>query len=337
MNKKKHTSIRDVAEAAGVSVATVSRVMNKGPVSEHNRANVLKAIADTGYQPDTAAASLRKTRVKKIGVVIPDIGNPAYALTVKVAHEVLKARGYYLILGNTYGNSEDENEVLQMMMRERVSGVLYSTCEGDCNPQAFEIFKTLINRGVIPVFIGRDSHDLPVDTISVNNSEGITKLVDYLVRIGRKKIGFVSGGGCMKVSMERLDGFKTAMQKNNLTPVRELCEGPFSLEGGETLGERMLHDGTVDAMVCGNDMMAIGVMRAAKRMGLRVPQDLCVTGFDNINLATLVSPSLTTVHQPFDKIITRACTLMIDRIEGRLTEPHRDIQIDPEIVVRESA
>ena len=331
------SSIYDVAKQARVSAATVSRVLNGGSVSPKTKARVEKAIAAIGYEPDSLAVSLRKGKVRKIGVVVPDIGNPAYALTVKIAHDTLWEKKYSIILSSTYVSAEDELRAMELMLRERVAGILFSLNEGKTSPEILRMQKLFVERGIHMVFLGQRASGIPADSVSVDNEIALQKCVRYLKRTGRKKIAFLAGSDERAAAQERRDGFLKAMNEVGLPPVAAVCEGLFARANGEALAERLLAAHKIDALVCGNDLMAVGALRAARNFGLNVPNDLGIIGFDDIELASLVEPSLTTVHQPFDRIVNKACSLITGRINGSVDTGYSDLKIEPEVIVRESA
>ena len=337
MKKSRSCSILDVAKLAKVSPATVSRVLNNGPVSAATRAMVEGAIRKTGFQPDSHAVLLRKGRTKKIGVIVPDIANPAYSLTVKTAHDVLKRAGYSVILGISYGLADEERQALEMMQRERVSGLVISTCEGEDDRPMRPLFEQFVADKVPLVFLGREARGLPVDTISIDNVRAMETGVRYLVRTGRKRLAFLAGGDGFRAARERLNGFRKALTAHGLKPAGVAHEGPFTLENGQTLAARLLASTDADALVCGNDLMAIGALKAARQANRRVPEDVAVLGFDDIELAALVHPRLTTIRQSFGEIVQRACALLVERVEKPGQSVPQEQLLEPEIIIRETA
>lgn len=330
-------TIYDIARKAKVSSATVSRVLNGGCVKPATRDRIIKIIEKEGYIPDSSAIYLKKLKTRKIGLIVPDISNPGYPETVKVIHDFMKGKGYHLILGNTYGNVEEEEDILEMMQRERVAGIIVATCEGEDDTPLYPVFERLIKNKISIVFMGKKKDSLPVDVITVDNFSGAFKMTDYLLRTGRKKIGFIAGNRSLRATEERLKGYIEALRKRNIE-VREeiiMCEGEYTIEYGKKWAEKLLKEG-VDAIFCGNDLMAIGAIKKIEEIGKIVPEDISVAGFDDMFLTTLVKPKLTTVHQPLEKIALIGCERLLGRIEGELGE-YEEILIEPEIIIRESA
>ncbi len=330
-------TIYDIAKMAGVSSATVSRVLNNGSVKPATKERVLRIIKKQNYVPDSRGIYLKKLKTKKIGLIVPDITNPGYPVMVKTVHDFLKKKGYHLILGNTYGEISEEKDILEMMQRERVAGIVVGTCEGEDDSALYPLFKSLVDNGIKIVFMGKKRDGLPVDVSTVDNIKGTYKITRYLINTGRKKIGFIAGSRDLRATEERLEGYRKALAERNF-PVRAdniICEGSFTMEYGEKWGKTLFQKG-VDAIVCGNDLIAIGVLKAAEKTDIKIPGDVAVTGFDDIFLAALVRPSITTVREPAEGS-ERICEVLMERIEGKRTGEPEEIIFEPEIVIRESA
>jgi len=330
-------TIYDIAKKAKVSSATVSRALNGGSVNPSTKERIMRIIEKEGYIPDSSAVYLKKLKTKKIGLIVPDISNPGYPQTVKVIHDIMKSKGYHLILGNTYGNIEEEKNILEMMQRERVAGIIVATCEGEDDTLLYPIFRRLIKNGFPIVFMGKKKDGLPVDVISVNNFKGAFKITNYLLKTGRKKIGFIAGDRNLRATEERLEGYIEAHKKRGIKIHSEIviCEEEYTVEFGKKWTEKIIKE-KVDAIFCGNDLMAIGAIEKIEEMGKKVPEDIAVTGFDDIFLATLVKPAITTIHQPLEKIASIGCERLLGWIERKFKE-NEEILIEPEIIIRESA
>lgn len=330
-------TIYDIAEKAGVSSATVSRVLNKGSVRPATRERILRVIEHEDYIPDSRGSYLRKLCTKKIGLIVPDIANPGYPVTIKAIHDFLKRRGYHLILGNTYGEISEERDILDMMRTERVAGIIVGTCEGEDDTSLYPLFQNMVKNGIKIVFMGKKRDNLPVDVLTVDNVKGTYKITLYLLRTGKKNIGFMTGKKGLRATEERLQGYEQALTERGipLNPEHVICDGAYTMEYGEKWGGILMKRG-VDAVVCGNDLMAIGAIRAAEKMNIKVPEQVAVTGFDDIYLSALVRPGLTTIRQPLG-IAERGCEILLGRIEGNQEGVPEDLLFEPEIVIRESA
>lgn len=332
-------SIHDIAREVGVSATTVSRVLNNKSASAKTRARVLKAVEKSGYVPDARAVSLKRGSNKIIGIIIPDISNPVYPIGVKVIHDIARERGYHLILGNTYGRVDEELELLRMMMRERVAGLIVATCEGEddtaCNAYLDEIRRS----GGSVVLMGREKGNLGVDEISVDNTKGVYRGTQYLLKTGRKKIGFLVGRSGPLAREGRLAGYRRALSEAGAKQKEiVIMSEEWTRESGRREMENYLENGgNPDGLFCGNDLLAIGAMEAVRKSGRSVPGDVALVGFDDIEQASLVTPQLTTVRQPHQKVASLACSLLLDRIEGRERGGPKEILVEPELIVRESA
>ncbi|MDD3925650.1 MAG: LacI family DNA-binding transcriptional regulator [bacterium] len=332
-------SIYDIAKAAGVSATTVSRVLHNRSASTKTRIKVQQVIDKMGYIPDARASNLKSRQSNSIGVIVPDIANPIYPIAIKAMYELSRERGYHLILGNTYSRADEELEVLRMMARERVAGMIMGVCEGEdesyCNPYLEE----LINSGTSVVFAGRKCNGFAVDEITVDNEKGAYKATSYLLRIGRKRITFMAGKEGLYATEGRLRGYRQALSEIGIEPDKDLLSfGAWNRIGGQTQMREIIESKKLpDAVFCGNDLLAIGAMEVIEEAGLKVPDDIAVVGFDDIEIASLVRPRLTTVVQPHAKIGSLACGLLLDRIEERETGESKEIMIEPELIIRESA
>lgn len=332
----KMVTIYDIAKKANVSPATVSRVLNNGPVKAETKEKILRIIEKENFIPDNRAVYLKKLNTKKIGLIIPDILNPVYTISVKVMHDYLKEKNYHLIFGNSYGDVNEERDILEMFERERVAGVIIATCEGEDDSCLIPVFERMIKNGIKIVFVGKKNYNLNVDVISVNNVSGTYKITNYLIKTGKRKIGFISGDKRLRATEERLEGYLKALNEKGIEINKDLiiCEGEYKMEYGKKWAKKLI--GKVDSIVCGNDLMAIGAIKAIEENGLKVPDDISVCGFDDILVSSLVKPQLTTVHQPIERISEIACERVLGWIEGKI-EKEEEILIEPEIILRESA
>jgi len=330
-------TIYDIAKKAKVSSATVSRVLNGGSVSPSTKERIMRIIEKEGYIPDSSAIYLKKAKTNKIGLIVPDITNPEYPEIVKVIHDIMRSKGYHLIFGNTYKNIEEEKNILEMFQRERVAGIIVATCEGEDDRILYPLFQRLIENGIPIVFMGKKKDGLPVDVISVNNFKGAFKMTDYLLKTGRKRIGFIAGRRDLRATEERLKGYIEALKNKGKQVDREIiiCDGEYTVEYGKKWARKIIGK-KVDAIFCGNDLMAIGAIKEIEADGLKVPDDIAVSGFDNISISSLITPKLTTVHQPLLKIASIGCERLFGLIEKKIKE-RDEILIEPELIIRESA
>ena len=342
MSKNKPTAktgIIAIAQTAGVAPSTVSRFFNNGQVSAKTRNKIEKAVAKTGYRPDSRAASLRSGATNRIGIIIPDAGNPAYAAAMRVFHDQLRQRNYSMVLGCTYGSVQEEHKLLQYMQQDHVDGIILYTCEAPQDEISHQTLHQLLEQKTPVVYVGKQNNLLPTDSLGVDNHQGIDKAISYLKRIGRKRIAFLSGDVSNWAYQQRVESFKCAMKINKLKVSAKsiLAKGQSTVEtGGALLPVLMDKMPDVDAIVCSNDLMAIGAMYAAIQFGIKVPEQLAVIGFDDIQMASLVRPRLTTIRQPILQIAEQTCQFLLQRLSGEDSEP-QSLLFEPELVIRESA
>lgn len=301
-------TIRDVAARAGVSVTTVSRVLN-GRDAQHMRPEtkerVLRVIEELEYTPVKAARSLRRRRTQVIGILVPDISNPFFSLLARGVASVAFESGYSTLICDSDHSVEKESRYLDILLSEGVEGVVFVPVG---RPDMRRI-ERLLRRGIRIVAADRRVEGLP--TVEADNRGGSRELTRYVLSLGYRRVAYISGPEEVSTARDRLLGFQEAMEEAGLAPVAVLF-GNFTYESGYELARAILKKGKVDAIMCGNDLMAIGAIRAAEDLALCVPDDLGVTGFDHILWADLVRPVLTTVEVPIHQIGCEAARRLVD-------------------------
>jgi LacI family transcriptional regulator len=306
-------TIQDVARLAGVSVGTVSHVLNgRGSVTPERRLHVERAMAELGYQPNKVARSLILQRTKTLAMLIPDVANPFFGELMSGVEEIAWAAGYCVIFGNTRNDPEEELRYLAEFVERRVDGLFIVGAK-----DSRQIIKALPPR--LPVIaLDRLPADWPYDAVVVDNRHGIELAVSHVVELGHRRIGFIGGDAEQPTGRERRLGFDEAMARYGLEPTF-VSEGAFSLESGRQQAEtlfRLPRTRWPSALIAANDLIALGVLAAARAAGIAVPADLSVCGFDDIVYAGLAVPALTSVRQPVREMGAQAVRLLLDRIEG---------------------
>lgn len=290
----KRITIREVAARAGVSVSTVSRVLN-GRDATHMRPEtkerVLKAIAELEYAPLKAARILRQQRTKVIGLLIPDISNPFFSLLARGAASVAVENNYSILICDSDHSVEKESQYLDILLTENVEGVVFVPVS---QPDLKGV-ERLLRQGIRVVIADRRVEGFPV--VEADNRRGSRELTRYVLSLGYKRIGYIAGPTAVSTAQDRLAGFYEALEEAGLEPVT-VEHGNFTYESGYELARSILTKTSVDAIMCGNDLMAIGAIRAAEDFGLSVPDNLGVTGFDHVPWSDLMRPKLTTVEVP---------------------------------------
>ena len=338
----KSTTIADIAKLAGVSKATVSRVINERAegVGAETRARVKAVIEAAGFQPSGVARGLATGKSRSVGLIIPDIANPFFPLIVRGLQDALRPRGYSLFLCDSDRDIDKEKEHVRVLLEKNVDGVVLSSTISDCDCQ----LDLLDERAVPYVLLDRIIEARPEGAgVYVDNRKGARMAVDYLFAGGRSRLLFLNGPADLSLSKLRSRGVDDACRARGVDPAGVLRRnGDYSVASGESAVDALLAAATkaaprtaapFDSIFAGNDMMAIGAMRAAKRRGLRIPEDLEVVGFDDVEPARLVDPPLTTVAQPAYRMGRESGELLLKLIEGKRPRK-RTIVMDPVLVVR---
>jgi LacI family transcriptional regulator len=326
-------TIKDVASAADVSVATVSHVINGTRyVSEELKERVHTAMAELGYRPNTLARSLRSGQSKTIGMIVPDVSNLFFAEIGRAIEDFGFENGYSVILCNSDNNLKKQSSYVDTLITKQVDGVIFISA-GDSE----EHLASLQQAGVPVVVADRDVPPGSADVVLLNNELGGYLATRHLLELGHRRIACVSGPYDLPSSADRIDGCYAAFDEFGVTLNPDwLLSGDFqSQSGDESMTELLNMPERPTAVFVFNDMMAIGAMNAVRRMGLRIPADVSIVGFDNIALAASVYPPLTTVAQPTQEIATTVCEILFSRIQDKYIEAkHERIVIDPHLVIR---
>jgi LacI family transcriptional regulator len=311
--------MRDVAELASVSPATVSRVLNGDPtVGAPYRRRVVQAVEELNYRPNRLARNLRVQRTATIGVVVSDIENPHFSETVRAVEDAAFRQGYRVLVCNSDESSEKQTAYLQTFADERVLGVIISPS----NPTDGQI-SHLIEVGIPIVAFDREVADPRADAVIADNVGAARKAVELLVAAGHSQITYVGGRRDVETGAERLDGFTVSMQAHGLEP--RTAEGDFRIDGGYRAVQGLLaSEVRPTALIVGNNSMTIGALKAMREAGLRAPDDLALVAFDDPPWAELAEPPLTTLAQPVRRMATEAFELLIERVNGR-TAPRRTV------------
>jgi LacI family transcriptional regulator len=326
-------NLEAVAKRAGVSTATVSRVLNNADmVRSRTRARVLKAIEELRYHPNLHARTLAGGKSKTIGVIVSNLENPFFFDVYKAVEGDAHARGYEVVVANTDYRAEQLAASIRLMIGRRVAGLAIIVSEMD--PAVIEE----LGAGHVPiVFYDVGVPKRNIANIRVNYRRGIEKVVEYLYDLGHRKLGFIGHHGMLGPISERARAVTDAVARySSGVEVQVGAAEEDSLEGGRRALRALLNTGYAPtALICVNDIMAVGALRELRERGLRVPDDVSVTGFDNIKLSEFSYPALTTVHIPRDRIGHTICGHLIPQ-EDRPVTVEREVTIDPEFVVRES-
>lgn len=327
------SNIRAVAKKAGVSVATVSRALQKPDVvSDKTRKKVQDAAKEVGYRPNMMAKVFRSKKTHSILALVPDMSNPFFARVISGIQKAAKARGYNVILGNTLGNKETERDFARLLQTSQTDGIIQLSARYPLESPENDIASPL---AIVNCCECVTDDSMP--TVQLDNREAARALVNYLVELGHRRIGVVAGPPDSPLTAGRMAGYKAALEENGLAfDANLVTEGDYSLGAGEEGAEALMAvDGAPTAIFCFNDEMAYGAMRGLKQKGLGVPGDVSVAGFDDLPFSKYMEPSLTSVRQPSAEFGAVAVDMLFELMTGSL-EGRRHRQLPFELAVRAS-
>ncbi len=326
-------TLEDVAKAAGVSTATVSRCLNAPDlVVEKTRLRVLSAVETLGYTPNFGARVMAAKRTFTIGAIIPTMENAIFARGLQAFQEALHDRGYTLLVSSSAYKPEVEDEQIRALVARGADGLLLIGYDRDPS-----IYAYLARQNVPSLTAWAYSADHKQPAIGFDNRTSMRDLAQEVLSRGHRKIGVISA--IIKGNdraRERLKGIEEAVASVGIDPVSlAVIETPYEIENGAEAFEALMTQNTeLSAVMCSNDVLAVGALLRAKKMGLDVPRDISITGFDDIELARVVSPRLTTVHVPHREMGRRAAQELIALVEGKSLS--RSVELQSTLEIRES-
>lgn len=324
-------TIYDVAEKAGVSISTVSKVLNNtGSIAEKTRQRVRETMQELNYQPSVVASV--KKRIQTIGLLIPSISNPFMAEVARSIEDHVKKFGFSLMVCSTDNNLDNEIEYISILQQKYVDGIIIAT--GLKNHGAI---RELINDEIPVALLSRDIPSLAVDTVLVDDFLGGYEAAQYLMSLGHRKIAMITESMNLSVVKARIQGYRQALEEAGL----EYDEGLVLLnnttfEAGKHATRELLSlPEPPTAIFASTEFLAIGAIKSARELGVHVPNDLSIVGFDDTILSTVCDPALTTIAQPIQEMGKRVVELLVEEIE-KPKEIKQRIVLSPKLVVRES-
>jgi LacI family transcriptional regulator len=326
--------IGDVAQRAGVSPATVSRVLNgSGAVSAERAAKVREAAAELDYTPSGPARALRQQRTRVWAAIIADIQNPFFTSMVRGMEDVALVEGHRLVLGNTDEDLDKEASYLDIAVAEQMAGVVIAVASARDSK-----LDVLLDRNIPVVAVDRrpKRHEDAVDSVVVDNELGARQATDHLLAAGATRIACITGPARVSTASERLSGYQAALKARKVPVDADLVLRADFKEDGGYAATRTLLSGRrrPDALFVANNLMTLGALRAVQEAGLQVPDDLLLVGWDDAPWTTLIRPQLTMVAQPTHEIGRQAARLLATASKDL---PARHIVLPPTLVVRESS
>ncbi len=315
-------NIREVAEKAGVSVTTVSHVVNQTRfVAPETENRVRQAMQDLNFRPNILARSLRRGETKTIGLILPDSANPFFAESARVLEEAAFLRSYSLILCNTNGDLEKERRYTDVLLNKQVDGIIFMA-SGDDKKSLLE----LVDRQFPVVVVDRILDDLDVDAVVSDNLLSGSLATQYLIDNGHRRIGIICGPSNVNPSAQRVTGYRKSLSEAGIPhdPNLEMI-GDFHPSSGYSATKQLLQSSRPTAIFACNDLMAIGALRAIREAGFSVPGDISLIGHDDIEIASYIQPNLTTIAQPIEQLAETAIQYLLERIEQPTLPPRRSV------------
>jgi LacI family transcriptional regulator len=325
-------TIKDVAREAGVSLGTASQALRKSPaVREATRQRVLAVAKRLRYHPSALARGLVTRRTHTVGLLISDIANPFFIRAVRAVEDAAQENGYNVILCNTDEDPAKETQYLRVLLEKRVDGIILATTAGSL-PAVREVRW----RRVPLVLFDRELSQMAADTVKVDSVLGGRLATEHLLRLGHRRIAIIHGPLVRSTGAERLEGYLLALRSANLPPDPVLIrEGNFKQDSGRELAGQLLDLAPPPtALFCTNNLMTVGALQTVQERGVRIPADLSLVGYDDMEWWTLTDPPLTTVGQPVYELGRAAMRLLLAQIERR-RRPQR-VVLKPELLTRAS-
>lgn len=323
--KAQRVTLREIADAAGVSIATVSYVLNgRGAISPDTKQRIQRVVKKLGYRQNQAARAMKTGRTKIIGLVFPNIENPFFASLARSILDEAQASGYQTFLVDTEGSHDRERDVAAGLLQHGVDGIVWFPVDDR---------DTLARVGVdVPVVVL--DRELPdQDLVQAEYYAGGRATAEYLTALGHQRFGLIEGPRAVRNARERSQGFIDAIGERSTVAWR--IEHAYSMHLSDAAQDHLLAR-ECTAVVCGNDLIAIGALSVFQANGIAVPEDVSVVGFDDIPFASMVSPTLTTVRMPFEEMGREAVRLLLRRMADDLSGPRSRITLGIELIERAS-
>ncbi|RME64416.1 MAG: LacI family transcriptional regulator [Caldilineae bacterium] len=339
-------TITDVARLADVSVSTVSNLLNGRDerMRPSTKERILAAIEELGYTPNQAARQLKTGQTSILGLIVPSVANPFYGVFAREVEKAALDLGYQVLLGNSERDAERERLYAEELWSYGVRGIIFGS-----SLMAFSHLDDLIRRGLRVVAFdrpGQAADRAPMDSISVDNVQAARLAIKHLLALGHRRIGFVSGPIRTVSRLDRLEGYRSALEEAGIPFDPQLVwqgvePGNFGDSNAVDLGRQGAHEllslsDPPTALFTVNDMYAFGAYAGARDLGRRIPQDLSVVGFDDIVLSQIVEPPLTTIRQPVAEISRLAVERLVERLQNNGTHKPGHITLPAQLIVRAS-
>ncbi|SFD47198.1 LacI family DNA-binding transcriptional regulator [Clostridium uliginosum] len=329
----KKVTIMDIAKKVNVSKTTVSMVLNNKEinVSDETRKKIFKSAKEMNYIPNTIARSLSTNKTNTIGIILPDIENPFFAMMAKTIEDTAEKLNYNVILCNSYNNTAKEEKYVKLLISKLVDGVIFAA--GGKSEHNLNI---LTSNKVPFVLVDRYVESInEYSGVFCSNEQGIKLGVDYLYSKNKRKIAFVTGHKDLKIGEIRYNAYKKIAEELGVYDEELIIRDDFTIEGGMNSTKKLLAlNKKIDAIFYSSDVMALGGFKVLIREGYRVPKDISILGYDNINISYILEPELTTISQPIYEMGQSACELLVNMING--TTENLTISLNPTLIERDT-
>jgi LacI family transcriptional regulator len=323
--------IKDVAARAGVSVATVSRVLNDSPrVSDETREKVVAAMRALRYTPNGVARSLRTEATRTLGLIIGDILNPFFAAMARAVEDEARAAGYTVVIGNADERPEQQDHYVRTLLEQRVDGLLICP-----TAETTPLVEECVRAGSPLVFLDRTLPGLDVPAVRADGTAAIHDLVRHIHRLGHRRVAFISGPELLSTGRERTQAFLDAMRECGLDIRDEYLEaGDFQAASGRAIAARFLElPEPPEVIFAGDNLMALGALDEIRARGLRIPGDVALASFDDVAWFVHLDPPITAITQPAEELGRRAVRVLLERVERR---PVESVVLPARLVIRRS-
>ena len=331
------TTIVQIAKSLGVSTITVSRALNNRGyyIKKETKEKILKKAAELNYRPNHIARSLRIRSTHAIGLILPDIKNPFFPNVASSINKIANSREYNVILCSSEGGINKEKSEVSTLLNRRVDGLII--IPSDCN-NGSDTYKQLKETNIPFVLMDRYWRNINCSYVVCNDIYGAYLATSYLIKLGHKRIAHFSGSMIVTSAENRLKGYKKALEEYEIPYSEELViETDVTQESGTRAMEIILEQKeNPTAIFAWNDTVAIGAMQAIKSKGLKIPEDISLVGFDDIDVSSLLYVPLTTIHQPQDELGETSAKILFEQIENKENPQIKQILLEPELVVRNS-
>lgn len=324
-------SIKEVAKLANTSITTVSRVINNsGYVKEETKERILEAIKELDYKPLERTTEKRET--KAIGLIVPNIENPFFGKIARCIGKVANSYNYNLLLFGLEGAESHRDDFLMDLIEKRVDGLIYVSSH-----RCVEAVNAAKKRNIPFVILDREIQKEEINTVIVNNKYGAIIAAEHLIKLGHKNIAFIGGAQDMEISTIRKNGYIEALTENGIEINEDyICYGDYKMQSGYDCMKKLYSKHKeITAVIAANDLMAIGALNYLIREGVNVPKEVSIVGFDNIEISESITPSLTTIEYPMERI----SEIVIDLILRQIKDKDRNVEVVslyPKLIVRES-